>query len=187
MARALALLLVLWPLLAARAEGPPRAACSAVRAGRRVVVRPEARDFVDAELARLVRLGLAGKLELTVTLVRARPLWFDERLARVQLVQQLTWSERDGWALDARGLPDGPALLPLERVALDAPRDATGGLHVDVEVRLQVVTAQSLGRVAQWLTGGREGERSAVADDLVRRVAEDLARSARARCLLAPP
>ena len=55
---------------------------------------------------------------------------------------------------------------------------------VQVNVRLQVVTASSLGKVATWLTQGEstEDERSAVSRNLLRTVAEDLTRGASGRC-----
>jgi hypothetical protein len=169
-------------------EAGPRARCTATRSGRRVVVRPEVEGLVDAELARLVRLGLSGRLEVTVTLLRRRPLWFDARVETVRLTQVLAYTAEGGWVLDGRPLsaPPSEAALPLERVALgvEARREEgdVSGLVVEVEARLQVVTAQSLGRVASWLTPSGAPERTAVGENLVRSVAEDLARSARGRC-----
>ncbi|MCI0572241.1 MAG: hypothetical protein L0Y66_15915, partial [Myxococcaceae bacterium] len=111
---------------------------------------------------------------------------FDHRLDSAQLSQVLTFTARQGWTLDGRRLPGGPQSLTLERVAVAAPDLQARDLVVRVEARLQVVTAQSLGRVASWLTPGREEERSAVTENLVRTVAEDLVRSARAWCEVPP-
>ena len=47
--------------------------------GRRVVVRPEALPCLTPELDRLLRLGLAGRLEVELTLLHRRKLWFDEQ------------------------------------------------------------------------------------------------------------
>ena len=47
-------------------------------------------------------------------------------------------------------------------------------------MRLQVVTAASLGRMAAWLT--QSETRSAVSENLLSTVAEDLQRKARVRC-----
>ena len=174
-------LAVLWGSLAHAEE--PRASCTATRTGLRVLVRPEAHAFVDAELDRLLRLGLAGRLELTVTLLRRRPAWFDARLVEQQLTQVLSFDERSGrYVLSERTLPAGPQALGLERVALQLPEapDADARLEVEVDVRLQVVTIASLGRMAAWLT--QSEARSAVSENLLRTVAEDLQRRARARC-----
>ena len=185
---------------AARAEGP-EARCSATRVGRRVVVRSEALRFVDAELARLVRLGLTGRVEVELTLYRRRSVWFDARLAAPERLRQaLTWEARTGaLLLDGRPVPaeaGGEALLPLERVAFTLDADVREGedLRVRVAVRLQVVTAQSLGRVAAWLTqrgrAAREaeeaGEEDGVRQGLVATVAEDLTRSAKGVCEVGP-
>lgn len=181
----LLLLLLLGTGLLARAEAP-RVQCMAVRTGNRVVVRTVVEGFVDSDLARLVQLGLHGRLELSVALVQHRFLWLDAKVDATHVSQVLTYSARQGWALDGRWLPEGPRSLSLERVALSAPDPAARGLVVQVQARLQVVTAQSLGRVASWLTPGKEEERSAVTENLVRTVAEDLIRSASAQCEVPP-
>ncbi|RKH13861.1 hypothetical protein D7V97_04605 [Corallococcus sp. CA053C] len=171
---------------AARAD-EARATCTASLSGRRVVVRPEARAFVSPELDRLVRLGMAGKLEVELTLLRRRALWFDARMDGAQVTQVLAFT-RAGYLLDGRPLVDGVATLELERVAwtLDDRPEPGERFVVQVEVRLQVVTAASLGRVATWLTQGAstgtEPDRSTLTGTLLRSVAEDLARRASARC-----
>ncbi|RKH40120.1 hypothetical protein [Corallococcus sicarius] len=171
-----------------------RATCTATLSGRRVVVRPEARAFVSPELDRLVRLGMAGKLEVQLTLWRRRPLWFDARLDGAQLTQVLAFT-RAGYLLDGRPLAEGVATLELERVAwtLEDRPEPGDRFVVQVEVRLQVVTAASLGRVAAWLTQGTPAGtepdgRSGLTATLLRSVAEDLAQGATARCeVLRPP
>lgn len=170
-----------------RAE-EPRVACVATRSGRRVLVRPEALAFLSPELERLIRLGLAGKLEVTVTVLRQRRLWFDARVGETALTQVLAFSREDGFALDGRPLASGPASLELERVAwtLEEPPEPGAVFIARVEVRLQVVTAASLGKVAEWLTrGGRRetgAEDGTVTQNLLRTVAEDLTRRASGRC-----
>ncbi|RYZ34992.1 MAG: hypothetical protein EOO71_37160 [Myxococcaceae bacterium] len=171
-----------------------RATCNATLSGRRVVVRPEARAFVSPELDRLVRLGMAGKLEVRMTLFRRRALWFDARVDSTQVTQVLAFT-RTGYLLDGRPLPDGVATLELERVAwtLEERPEPGDRFVVQLEVRLQVVTAASLGRVAAWFTQDTAAEtatedRSALTGTLLRSVAEDLARGASARCdVLRPP
>ncbi len=165
----------------------PRVACVATRSGRRVLVRPEALAFLSPELERLIQLGLAGKLEVTVTVLRHRRLWFDARVGETTLTQVLAFSRQEGYALDGRALASGPASLELERVAwtLEEPPEPGARFVAQVEVRLQVVTAASLGKVAEWLTRGpREasGEGGTVTQNLLRTVAEDLTRRASGRC-----
>jgi hypothetical protein len=161
----------------------PSATCTATRTGTRVLVRPEVHAFIDAELDRLLRLGLAGRLELTVTLLRRRPAWFDARLAQQQLTEVLSYDEAMGrYVLSGRPLSEGPASLPLGRTALQLEQlpEPDAVLEVEVDVRLQVVTAASLARMAAWLT--QSETRSAVSENLLSTVAEDLQRRARARC-----
>lgn len=174
----------------ARAE-EPRVTCSASRVGRRVVVRPEALALVAPELERLMKLGLAGRLEVELTLLRRRPLWFSERVDATKLTQVLAYSAKDGgWRLDGRPLPS-PGTLELERVAwtLEEEPEAETAFVVEVEVRLQVVTAASLGKVAKWLTQGDKAEeaRSALTSGLLRTVADDLTRGAEGRCSVQGP
>lgn len=65
------------PGLAAARE-PPSATCSARLGGRRVIVNPTLFGFFDADLLRLVRLGLAGRLDVEVAMLRKRFLLFSE-------------------------------------------------------------------------------------------------------------
>lgn len=173
-------------LLASRAWGEePRALCTATLSGRRVVVRPQAQSFLTPELDRLLRLGLAGRLEVELTLLRRRKLWFDAQVDTTQLLQVLSFSQGE-YLLDGRPLSPATASMELERTAwaLEEPPEPGDAYRVQVEVRLQVVTAASLGKVASWLTQGRsaEDERSAVTRNLLRTVAEDLTRRASGRC-----
>lgn len=172
----------------ARAE-EARAQCAATLSGRRVVVRPEAQAFLTPELDRLLRLGLAGRLELELTLLRRRKLWFDEQVDSAKLTQVLSFSKGE-YLLDGRPLPSGAPVLELERTAwtLKDPPEHGDAFVVQVNVRLQVVTTASLGKVATWLTQGEStgNERSAVSRNLLRTVAEDLSRSASGRCEVGP-
>lgn len=169
----------------ARAE-EPRAACTATLSGRRVLVRPEAFDFISPELDRLVRLGMAGRVEVEVTLWKRRSLWFDARVDGTRLTQVLAFT-RGAYVMDGRLLPEGARTLELERVAwtLEDRPTAEDRYVVRVEVKLHVVTAASLGRVASWLTQEKkdaEEERSGLTGTLLRSVAEDLSRGASGRC-----
>lgn len=167
----------------------PRAQCTATLSGRRVVVRPEALAFLNAELDRLLRLGLAGKLEVELTLLRRRKLWFDEQVDSARLTQVLSFSQAE-YLLDGRPLPSGATVLELERTAwtLETPPESGDAFVVQVNVRLQVVTASSLGKMASWLTQGSdsENERSTVTRNLLSSVAEDLTRRASGRCDVGP-
>ncbi|MFL5349292.1 MAG: DUF4390 domain-containing protein [Hyalangium sp.] len=172
----------------ARAE-EPRAQCTATLSGRRVVVRPEAQALLTAELERLLRLGLAGRLEVELTLLRRRKLWFDEQVDSARLTQVLSFSQ-GAYLLDGRPLSSGAAALELERTAwtLEQPPEPGESFVVQLSVRLQVVTASSLGKVASWLTQGpsAEDERSPVTRNLLLTVAEDLTRRASGRCEVSP-
>ncbi len=163
----------------------PRARCTATLSGRRVVVRPEAQAFLTPELDRLLRLGLAGRLEVELTLLRRRKLWFDAQVDSAHVTQVLSFSQ-GVYLLDGRPLSPEATALELERTAwtLEDPPESGDSFTVQLSVRLQVVTASSLGKVASWLTQGEsaEDERSAVTRNLLRTVAEDLTRHASGRC-----
>ncbi|ATB39483.1 hypothetical protein CYFUS_004927 [Cystobacter fuscus] len=176
----------------AGAEEAPRVDCVATRAGRRVVARSEALGLVAPELERLMRLGLAGRLEVELTLLRHRPWWFAERVETARLTLVLAYSAREQhWALDGRALAGGPGVLELERVAWTLTEEPAGESpwSVEVSVRLQVVTPASLGRMARWLTQGEqtEEERSALTRGLLLSLAEDLTRGAQGRCTVTVP
>ncbi|MDY7226735.1 hypothetical protein [Hyalangium rubrum] len=173
-------------LLAPKAHADePRTVCTATLSGRRVVVRPEAHAFLTQELDRLLRLGMAGRLEVELTLLRRRRLWFNARVDGTQLTQVLSFT-KGGYLLDGRPLPTGAATLELERAAwtMEEPPEPGDAFMIQVDVRLQVVTAASLGKVASWLTQdestGTEG--SSVTRNVLRTVAEDLTRRATGRC-----
>lgn len=173
-------------LLAPRARAEEAGAgCTATLTGRRVVVRPEAQAFLTEELDRLLRLGLAGRLEVELTLLRRRKLWFDARVDSTQLTQVLSFT-RGEYLLDGRPLASGAKTLELERAAwtLEEAPEASDTLLVQVNVRLQVVTAASLGKVASWLTQDEPADTgdSPVTRGLLRSVAEDLTRNAVGRC-----
>ncbi|MFP2930532.1 hypothetical protein ACLESO_36100 [Pyxidicoccus sp. 3LG] len=174
-----------------RAEEEPRASCTATLSGRRVVARPEAFSFVSPELDRLVRLGMAGRVEVEVTLWKRHSFWFDERVDGAKVTQVLAFT-RAGYVLDGRPLSGAPGALELERVAwtLGERPEAEERFVVQVEVRLHVVTAASLGRVASWLTQEKSTageERSGLTGTVLRSVAEDLSRGASARCEVTRP
>jgi hypothetical protein len=125
-------------------------------------------------------------VEVEVTLWKRRALWFDARVDGARLTQVLAFT-RGGYVLDGRVLSEGPGVLELERVAwtLEERPGAEDRFVVQVEVRLHVVTAASLGRVASWLTqekNASEGEGSSLTSTLLRSVAEDLSRGASGRC-----
>ncbi|MBU8899035.1 hypothetical protein KRR26_25815 [Corallococcus sp. M34] len=173
-------------LLASNARADePHVACVATVSGRRVLVKSQAFAFMSSELERLVKLGLAGKLEVELTLLRKRALWFDTRVEGAVLTQVLAFT-RGGYVLDGRPLASGTEPLELERVAwsLETAPATDERWVVRINVRLHVVTAASLGRVAEWLTQDPdEGEaRSPMSKTLLRSLAEDLARDASGRC-----
>jgi hypothetical protein len=178
------------------ARGEPSARCRAERAGERAWVTVTLDELMDPELLRLVSLGLPGRLRVEVSLHRRRRLWFDALVAQETRVVGLAWSKPDGaLLLDGRRAPD-PARLELPPSPL-RPRSGPplgAGHYVSVNVRLEVVTAASLGEVARWLVARqnrgerREGEGASPSNAgvlprvLVDYLAADLARTASTRC-----
>jgi hypothetical protein len=187
----------------AAARGAPSAQCRAEQAGERAWVAVTLDDLLEPQLLRLVALGLPGRLRVEVSLYRRRSLWFDALVAQDTRVLALAWSRPEGGLLlEGRRAPD-PARLELAPSTL-RPRSGPplgAGHYVTVNVRLEVVTADSLGEVARWLVAPqdrgavrREGEAGGGASNagvlprvLVNYLAADLARTARARCPLAAP
>ena len=130
-----------------RAEEPARVTCTATRTGTRVVVRPEALSLVAPELERLMKLGLAGRLEVELRLSRPRPWWLAEQVDTAKLTLVLAYSVKTKtWLLDGSPLEEGLGRLELERVAwtLDEEPGPEATFVVEVGVRLQVVTTASL-------------------------------------------
>lgn len=181
------------------AFGAPAITCRAERAGERTLVTGRAADLFDRELVRLIELGLVGRLHVEATLYRPRGFWFDARVAESKQVFALTWSKALGeFRLDGRRVAD-PQRLELPVIALQP--EEPGASYVALTLRLEVITARSLGRVATWLVRGdspaRNGDESAArtTDDsdqatplpraLIEYLAADLVRTASARCPLA--
>jgi hypothetical protein len=171
--------------------------CKVERAGERAVVAVTLADVLDPDLRRLVELGLAGRLRVEVRLHRRRAFWFDSQVGEDVRQSVLQWSrQRSSMLLD--GQPVDPARLTLPFVLRPTQGSlAEGEHHVEVAVRLEVVTASSLGAVARWLAAGRPGaDRPREQDDedatpilpraLAGALAADLARTARGRCVLPP-
>src|SRR5262245_188718 len=189
---AAALLLVLPSAARAAARDPPSASCSARLAGRRVIVNATLAGFFDPELLRLVRLGLAGRLEVEVALQRKRFLMFSESLASHRYQAMLSYDEKSQeFRIDGRGVGDELLSLTLDRVTLN-PRGAPpeGEHSVRVSARLEVVTASSLLQLARFF-GARERDKAAEPEEgsgmsrlLVKSLLQDLARSATGTCEL---
>jgi hypothetical protein len=146
----------------------------------------------DPELLRLVRLGLAGRLEVDIALQRKRLLMFSEALASERYQATLSYDERSQeFRIDGRGVGAELKSLTLDRVTLTLRAPAPEGPHsVRVSARLEVVTASSLLQLARFF-GGREkdkpadeGEGPGLSSLLVKSLLQDLARSATGSCTL---
>lgn len=171
-------------LLLAGAAKAQEVACKAVLAGSRALVDATIHGLLDRELLRIVKLGVAGRLTVEATVVRRRQLWFGRVVAATTRELPLTWSEERGaFELDGRALPD-PEHLTLERIALSlGEAEDPRAYEVEVVTRLVVVTSGSLRRV----TGLLEGENdSALTRALLDAIANDLTRSANAKCPVLP-
>lgn len=164
----------------------PAATCLAERAGGRALVQVSVHDLFDRELLRLVQLGLVGRVHVELTLYRRRHLWFDARRATASRDAVVTWSRAaTSFALDGGRIAD-PQRLALDTFSLRPDDEAIGaGAHyVEINVKLEVVTARSLGQMAKWLVqDGSEGEgASGLSRTLVTYLAADLARTVAGEC-----
>ncbi|HEY0714384.1 MAG TPA: hypothetical protein VGF45_17000 [Polyangia bacterium] len=135
------------------ASAAPTLTCRVERAGERSLVIGRLEDLFDRELLRLVELGLPGRLHAEAKLYRPRGLWFDARIADTKQVFIVTWSkERSEFRLDGRRLPSAQRFeLPVIALRPEEP----GGSYVELTVRLEIITARSLGQVASWLVTGQ--------------------------------
>lgn len=167
----------------AHAEAPA-ARCSARLAGGRALVDVELLHFLDPELARVVRLGVEGRLRVEVTLVRERALWFDAPAATQVTELYLRWSKASGrYVLGSWRELEDPGTLALERLSLrpGAPPAPGERYRVDVRAHLQVITAGSLGQVASWIAERKNGA-PPVSETVLSAIASDLARQASCAC-----
>jgi hypothetical protein len=176
---ALALLLVTSTVYAG-----PSVRCDAVQQGKRTLATVQVAQFFDKELLRLIRLGLEGRLKLTLVLVKRRSMWFDDDVMRLNRTSVVSWDKKkrtyllDGVPLAATALD---ALL-LDRIALGRRDTNTAGSHyVEVDAELQVVTVSSMMAAAKWVTGGGD-DGDVITTQLAKVVVADLARSASTSC-----
>jgi hypothetical protein len=179
--------LALAPLGAGAARAAGTVFCRAERLGGRALVQGTALDLFDRELQRLVELGLVGRIDLEMVLFQRRRLWFDRRAAETTRTLAVVWSKADArFTLDGKSLPT-PREVHFPDVILRPEEDGlTGDFYVQLTVRLEVITAQSLGDVARWLVSrpGTEAAstRAVLPRALVDYLASDLARTATGRC-----
>jgi hypothetical protein len=175
---------------AARAAGT--VSCRAERLGGRALAHSLAVDLFDRELQRLVELGLVGRLNLEVVLFQRRPLWFDRRAAEATRTFTVVWSKAEAhFTLDGQRLTT-PREVRFPDLVLRPEDDglSEGDFYFQLTVRLEVITAQSLGEVARWLVSRPAAQPEPAAQPraavlpraLVDYLASDLARTATGRC-----
>ncbi|HYV45343.1 MAG TPA: hypothetical protein VFA20_10800 [Myxococcaceae bacterium] len=185
----LALMVVLLSAGSAFADGPrsPLARCSALLANGRTLVDVAADHLLSDDLVRLVRLGMTGRLQVEVTVIRRQPFWFDAVVLEERRELVVTaLAEGSGLLLDGTRVLRDVDRLELDRLAL-RPRpevlpEEVDRYRVEVKLRFQVITAGSLRQVARWITSGDGEEQGAVSRRLLDAVASDLTREASARC-----
>ena len=167
-------------LLLAGAAKAQEVACKAVLAGTRALVDATVHRLLDRDLLRIVKLGVPGKLTVETSVMRRRQLWFGRVVATKKLELPLRWSEERGvFELDGKALAD-PEHATLERVIVSlGEAEDPRAYEVEVATQLVVVTSGSLGRVADFLAGESD---SALARTLLGAIANDLTRSASAKC-----
>lgn len=198
--RALLLLAALLAAGGARAAwAQPALSCRADPAGQRAILQVSLANLFDEELLRLVQLGLVGRLRIQATLYRPRALWFDARLAETSRELAVSWSrEEETFTVEGRPVSHPNRLELPELVLGPAPGSDGAGdqAYVEVNARLEVITASSLGQVARWLVRGKPGATRRAAPDraesssplvpraLVEYLAADLARTTIGSCPL---
>jgi hypothetical protein len=182
-ARLGALCVLLAALTARGQDAGASASCRATQAPGRAFVSVKLAGFLDRELLRLVRLGLQGKLSVEVAVVRRRALFFRSTLARVQHEYELRWSDAQRvFVLDGDVL-DELDELELDRAALDVELEPDD--WVEVTATLNVVTPQSLEKMAGWIAGA-DAPASPLSRGVLGALARDLTRRVSASCPLRP-
>lgn len=201
-----AALLLLGPTVTRPVWANAQVGCQAERAGQRALLQIVVAELFDRELLRLVELGLEGRLHIEAALYRRRRFWMDARVAESQHVFTIAWSKPERrFLLDGRAITS-PRRFNLPRQSL-RPADESlqqASHYVEIALRLEVITASSLGQVARWMVS-RPGQPTAEPDPaaqpapnqaeasgtvlpraLVNYLAADLARTARGRCPVGP-
>jgi hypothetical protein len=202
-------LLLAW-VAPASARDAETASCRARLAGRRALADVELRGFFDADLLRLVRLGLAGRLEVELTVLRKRWFIVSASGARQRYRSVLTFDPAaQEFAIDGSAIGKELRDLTLERLSLPLEEPLSGAPLIRATARFEVVTESSLLQVAKWLAGGgrnadnrasgdaappdaRSGRSDAGAEQaestfstfVFKSLMRDLARSATATCAL---
>jgi hypothetical protein len=170
------------------------ARCRCQLAGSRAQASIDVQGLVDAELERLIRLGLVGRVRWELELSRKRWLWVEQRVAQMAVESAIRFSEkRRVFVVEGVGeVPDLSRLrLDTADLRLDAPYAPDGRYELRIRVRLQVITVDSLARVASWMVDaekdeGEERPSSWAARGLLRAVSNDLQRVATATCRTSP-
>jgi hypothetical protein len=179
LALALALMMVSVAVAAA-----PRVLCHTKVANGRVLVDIELLDFYEERLLQLVKLGLAGSMELEVAVVKPRRFWFDAPLATEKKRLDVRFSRMARtFVLDGKKPLVDPNRIRVERLALRLADFAGPGSELRIEVRaaLRVVTTSTLGTVARWIARGEEASPT-LSENVVQWVTDDLARKAETDC-----
>jgi hypothetical protein len=172
--------------------GPPRAGCRVTFSENRALVDIELTDFFDPELLKLVRLGLEGKIQLELSVVRPRAAWFDEKVGEERTELAVRYDKpRRKYRLDHRRDLNDPNRFWVERLAVRLGNgERAVEYRVELRAALEVVTPKSLNQVADWIAIGRKpGGGSVLSRTLVDRITGDLQRKVEAQCepVNAPP
>jgi hypothetical protein len=154
----------------------------------------EVEGLVDAELERLIRLGLAGRVRWELELTRKRWLFVEQQVAQSTGESVIRYSEaRRAFVIEGQGeVPDLSRLtLNTADLRLESPPVAAGRYELRVRARLQVITVESLAKVAPWVVekpGDGEGQEPAswTTRGLLTAVSNDLQREATTSCRVTP-
>jgi hypothetical protein len=168
--------------------------CRCQLAGNRARASIEVQGLVDPELERLIRLGLTGRVRWELELSRKRWLWVEQRVAGLTVESAIRFSAgRRVFVIEGVGeVPDLSRLrLDTADLRLDVPYAPDGRYELRIRARLQVITVDSLARVASWMVDaekdeGEERPSSWAARGLLAAVSNDLQRTATTTCRPAP-
>jgi hypothetical protein len=162
--------------------------------GTRASAAVEVGGLVDAEMERLIRLGLVGHLRWELTLSRKRWLWVEQQVGQVTLESSIRFSdERRVFVVEGMGDVADLSRITMETAGLplDAPAVHDGRYELRVRAELRVVTAESLRNLAVRMLGGSDDKEESSPSSWVERrlfsaVSTDLQRVTKTTCPATP-
>lgn len=148
------------------------------------------KDLINPDLLRLIQLGLSGSVHMEIVLWQSRRMWFDKSLHSDSRDLAITWSSTDNVLIVGERPTPNLEWITLDPITFRSPSANIMGtvLYVEVNLRLEVVTTESLKKLTYWMVGQKQPQTnpSIVPTAILRAIANDLSREVRIRCHVEP-